>query len=167
MIHIIGLGPTHDDAPWDGDEKRWCVAWDPRAFEAHAVFEMHDRSEFQEPGWIGRSYVERLRTFDVPVYMQEHYPDIPYSQAYPLNRTADLVGDYFGSSVAFMAAKAILGEKDFTLWGVELSDDHDHQRSNIEYLIGYARGKGLKANVMGEGKLLTLDCGYPERYGWL
>lgn len=128
---------------------------------------MHDRAAFEEDGWIGQSYVQRLRTFDVPVYMQKAYPDIPKSVAYPLGDVADLVKDYFGSTIAYMLALGIWFQyRRVDMWGFELSDDHDHQRPNVEYLIGFARGRGMEVNVHGEGVLQTLNCGYPVRYGW-
>ena len=176
MIGIVGLGPSHDEAP--GNIELWGLPWDHRAYEYERLFEMHDRSLFaQEEAGRGGDYLKRLQSFEVPIYMQKTFADIPNSVAYPLDAVSHLVGDYFGSSPAYMLAMAILeGVPEIGLWGVDLKDDYDHQRPNLEYLIGFARGYGLKVEVFGDGKLLThrpedrlgqILTTYPTRYGWL
>lgn len=121
--------------------------------------------------------MDRLREADVPVYMQQAHADIPMSRAYPLAAVSACTGDYFGSSVAYMLALAIYeGADEIGLWGVDLSDDYDHQRPNLEYLIGFARGRWREVSVPDGSRLLSrrktddyrgVEVKYPERYGVL
>lgn len=134
---------------------------------------MHDRSLFETRG---KAYIERLRSTDVPIYMQQQHDDIKFCREYPLNDVASDVGDYFGSSIAYMLGLAIHEKAtEIGMWGVDLTDDYDHQRPGIEYLIGFARGRGIDVSV-APGLLLSrrktdefMGNGvvYPERYGCL
>lgn len=172
-IAIVGLGPSHDDVPWQ-EWETWGLPWDAWSPRYDCLFEMHDRSLFETRG---EDYMKRLRDADRPVYMQQAHSDIPLSQPYPMADVAALTGDYFGSSVAYMLALAIYEEaEEIGIWGVELNDDYDHQRPGLEYMIGFARGRGVKVSVYGNGRLLVRrktddyqDVGviYPERYGAL
>ena len=172
-MNIVGLGPSHDLVPWR-EEETWGLPWDAWSPRYDLLFEMHDRSLFESKG---KQYMDRLRDSDVPVIMQERHDDIPNSVAYPLDAVSSIVGDYYGSSVAYMVALAITRKENrIVLYGVDLSDDYDHQRPNLEYLIGFARGRGIEVEVP-EGSLLLKrrktdeyqDMGviYPERYGSL
>ena len=171
-MNIVGLGPSHDNVPWE--EKTWGLPWDAWAPRYDLLFEMHDRILFESRG---KKYMDRLRESDVPIVMQKKHEDIPKSISYPLDTVNSIVGDYYGSSVAYMVALAIMRKEDrIILYGVDLSDDYDHQRPNLEYLIGFARGKGIEVEVPEESLLLKRrkadeyqDFGvmYPERYGSL
>ncbi|KKK61087.1 hypothetical protein LCGC14_3017830, partial [marine sediment metagenome] len=92
---------------------------------------------------------------------------------YPLDEVKAITGDYFGSSIAYMLALAIWQRRErVDLWGVDLSEDiYDHHRPNLEYLIGFARGRGMTVNVPPGSRLLSFDSSkfeihYPVRYGY-
>ena len=170
-VAIVGLGPTHDQAPWR-EWETWGIPWDAW-FPRYALgFEMHDRAL-----WGGKAkYVERLRESDVPIMMRQEHEDISASLPYPLGTVQEKVGSYFGSSVAYMLAYAIQQEVDeIGLWGVDLTEDiYDHQRPNLEYLIGFARGRGIPVTVPSGSNLLSHKTEdiydgkpvvYPRRYG--
>ena len=171
-VAIVGLGPSHDDVPWK-EWETWGLPWDAWSPRYDALFEMHDRSLFETRSG---SYTDDLITSNIPTYMQKKHGDIPMSREYPLRKVSALVGDYYGSSIAYMIALAIyLDYSEIGLWGVELSNDYDHQRPNLEYLLGFAKGRGIKVNVSG-GRLLSrrktdvyqkLGVLYPQRYGEL
>lgn len=170
MICIVGLGPTHDLVPWEEHEV-WGLPWDPWAPRYDVLFEMHSPELFRQRG---EEYISRINDTQLPVYMQEKQEDIPLSASYPMSEVSSLVGDYYGSSVAYMLGLSILMGHDVSLYGVDLSDDYDHQRPNLEYLIGFARGRGLRIDVP-EGSLLLkrrkydsyqgVTVIYPKRYG--
>ena len=84
--------------------------------------------------------------------MQEAYDEIPNSTEYPLGAVSELVGDYYNSSIAYMLGLAIYeGYDKIALWGVDLigqggwghADEYMDERPNVEYLLGFARGKGI------------------------
>ena len=154
----------------------WGLPWDAYAHQYDRLFEMHDRSLWERRG---PEYLERLQDLYVPIYMQRYQKDVPASKAYPLARTNALVGDYYGSSIAYMLALAILEKAErISIWGVQLdaASIFGHERPNLEYLIGFARGRGIAVDVAQPSALLThrpenefLDkaVAYPTRYGWL
>ena len=95
---------------------------------------------------------------------------------YPLKAVIDLVGDYFDCSISYMIGLAILRGRDFRLLGVDLWDEYQFERPNVEYLIGFARGRGLRVET-AEGSALfgrktdrevfKTPVVYPVRYGYL
>lgn len=171
MVAIVGLGPSHDQVPWETVET-WGVAWDPWAPRFDLLFEMHERRLYETRG---EEYISRLNDMDIPVVMQMADPEIERSETYPLKDVIRMTGDYFGSSVAYMLGLAILRRVDeVSLFGVDLTDDHDHQRPNLEYMLGIATGRGIKVNVPDGSLLLSrrkrdtyqgIGVIYPKRYG--
>lgn len=156
-VAIAGLGPTHDDVPWS-EWETWGVAWDAWFPRYSLGFEMHDRQL-----WTPK-HLERMKRADIPILMQKECEDVSMSRAYPRYAVELTVGrDYMGSSIAYMLAYAIYRKADeIGLWGVDLSDDmHDHQRPNLEYLIGFAEGRGIKVHVP-KGSVLLSGGGYGE-----
>ena len=170
-VAVIAMGPSEAYAPWrDPDWEVWCMAWHPFVWHAQRAFEIHPID-----------LVMQCRKPDYPEVLQEIWDQgIPlyFQSNYPLKEISSLVGDYFGSSPAYLIAMAIYeGVDHIGIWGLDLSEDiYDHQRPNIEYLIGFARGKGITVEVHEMSKLLTLrkhdkigdlDVIYPQRYGWV
>lgn len=136
---------------------------------AQAVFQMHvpaiwrnpkNRNDDKHHAWL----VENQYT---PVYMLEHYPEIPQSVAYPLDEVvAELLsglhkppsaiwsnrGGYFTSSVCYAIALGIYqGYKRIELWGVELAlnTEYVYQRPGALFWIGIALGRGIEVIITG------------------
>ena len=111
--------------------------------------------------------------------------DIPNAIEYPLQEVSDLVGDYYNSSIAYMLALAIFEEYDkIGIWGVDMigqgepghADEYRDERPNCEYLIGFAKAKGIEIYLPDECPLLkfsgrfplgTVIPNYGHRYGYL
>lgn len=83
---------------------------------------------------------------DLPIYMQEHWDDVPNSIAFPLDEAKALLPptlhqkDYFTSSVAFMLTLGVMmGYKRIELYGFEMGTmtEYHYQRSNFEFLVGW------------------------------
>jgi len=93
-----------------------------------------------------------------PIYMQRKFPMIPESVVYPIDEIIEMTGGrYFTSSFAYMIALAIYEGFDWIgCYGFEMATDSEyfHQRSNAEYLIGFARGKGIHVELPDNGNLL-------------
>lgn len=172
-IAIVALGPSHDEVPY-GEWETWGIGWDPWAPRYDRLFEIHDRKLWEKRV----NFVDRLNEIDLPVYMQKRHPEIPKSAEYPLSQVIGEVGDYFGSSISYLLALAIYeGVDEIGIWGVDLRDEaYEHQRHNLEYLIGFARGRGIHVSV-AEGSVLLENrmthhfqgepVTYRGRYGWL
>ena len=168
-LAIIGLGPkTRDDIPWQDETwECWGLTWDAYAPRYSLGFEIHD-----DPALLAEQ-TPRLQEICIPVYLNKADPAIPLSLTYPLDKVKALVGDYFGSSIAYMLALAIYQHRErMDLFGVDLSEDmYDHHRPNLEYLIGFARGRGMTVNVPPGSRLMSFDGSkfathFPIRYGY-
>lgn len=201
QIAIVGLSPsTHDDAPYDDPEwELWGLPWDEgkypyfdRLFEMHPLELLRKPEARRPPG-----YEDRLRGLDSTLYMQREYEDIPNATAYPIDKVCNFLGvDYFNSSIAYLLALAIAEPSNWLersnkigIWGVDMADlepqpgdlsyvsEFAYQRPNMEYLIGYARGKGIEVYIPQESPLTKFHGegiplgemypSYPTRYGYL
>lgn len=174
-VAIIGrCWSTRIDAPWHSTNwELWTLAWDPvpvthRTFETHQNFRMY-QSNPEDGAW----HVGGLRMSKVPVYMLELHDDIPQSVRYPIEDVTKLIGKtvqgtpYLESSIAYMVALAMLEKVDrIGIWGVDLhcESEHAYQRPNLEYLIGMARGMGIKVFIPPQSQLLTHAHGVPYGY---
>jgi hypothetical protein len=168
--HIFGLGPSARDFPGreSPSDRIYALGWDMENRDrADEVFEMH--KTVGVGGDHAELYLEWLKTTDRRIWMQEPRPEYPTSEKYPLHSVQGLTGrDYFGSSVAYMIAYALLDmQHEIRLWGVDLTRSiYDHQRPNLEWLIGFAEGRGVEVEVSKGGRLMTLPWTSGKRYGW-
>lgn len=102
----------------------------------------------------GDTHVAFLKGLKVPLYMRpEEVSDVyPTSRPYPygLARRTFHKPDgslYLTSSASFMLAHALLEEdiREIRIAGIEMSTrtEYEQQRANFEFLLGYARAKGV------------------------
>ena len=145
-IAICGLGPGCEDTPegWP----IWACAWGVMAPRAELLFEPHD-----EQWWIMNKHgqsAQKLAEYALPIYMREEHAHVPMSMRLPRERIYKELGERPQSTIAFMQSMAILEGRDYGLFGVHMRSDDDeyrYQRANCRYLIGLARGLGLKVFV--------------------
>ena len=190
QIAVVGLAPsTHDDAPYeDPDWEVWGLPWDNDRYPYFdRLFDIHPLECIREatPSFYQPGYEDRLRELDAPLYMQQAYPDIPNAIEYPLGAVSDLVGDYYNSSIAYMLGLAIFeGADKIGVWGVDMdgpgepghANEYRDERPNCEYLLGFAKAKGIEIYLPekcpllkfgGEFPLGTVIPNYGHRYGYL
>lgn len=193
-VAIVGLSPsTRHLVPKDFEV--YALPWDIEFRSiASKLFEMHDRELLERPESLRSSdYFSELSEFDQPIYMQRHFDDIPASVEYPFNDVMESVfknfprgkwssqRDWYNSSPAYMIALAIHeGAEKIGLYGIDVRDDSEYAYESpcLEYLIGFAVGKGIEVIIpegpthlnkfRGEGiKLGTMTPTYKDRYGYL
>ena len=194
-VAVVGLAPsTHDDAPYEDPAwEVWGLPWDEDRwpyFNRH--FEIHPLDLLRKPEARRRvGYEDRLRSLNSTLYMQTSYDEIPNATRYPIEQVVEYLNfDYFNSSMSYLMALAITeGADKIGVWGVDMGDvkpipgdpsyisEFAYQRPNMEYLIGFARGKGIEvyipsasslAKFHGEGiPLGVMYPSYPHRYGYL
>lgn len=122
----------------------------------------HGRHQTLEDGSQSNSHYDWLqRVHEFPVYMQEHYDDVPSSVKYPLdeiiktllpNITREVLGKveqvkHFTSSAAYAIALAIYqGYEQIEIYGVEMTSDTEYvrQRDGVTFWLGIAIGRGVK-----------------------
>ena len=165
-VAILGLSPSRDLAPWsEPDWELWGLAWDNEAVRMHRAFEMHERSLIEDKA------IERLN--DLPtLYVQHAMVEVPCGVVYPFDEVANTTGAYWTSSLGYMLALAIHeGAEEIGIWGVDMTDGYGYQRPNMEYLIGFARGRGIKVTLAPSSPLCKFtsdpDFDYDGRYGRL
>lgn len=170
-VAIVGLwSETHGLAHWeDPSWEKWGLAWDTEVFQMDRAFEIHDAKEWKP--WQRKDYVERLAMLP-RLYLQEPYPELPDALRYPIEDVAETVGDYLSSSIAYLMALAIHeGAEEIGLYGVAMegADEYGYQRPNMEYLVGLARGRGIKVHIPEQSPICKYSgqFGYIGRYGRL
>jgi hypothetical protein len=141
----------------------WCK-------RADAVFQLH-----QPVIWRSSTnrndpkHYEWLQTTSVPVYMLDHFEDVPSSVKYPLDEIiADVFGNnqqipYFTSSIAYAIALAVYrGYKRIEIYGVEMETqtEYEHQRIGVAYWIGIAVGRGTEINFHSRTMFIEPLYGY-------
>lgn len=183
-VAVVGLHPhTHNLAPFDDPAwEKWGLPWDEGYWaQLDRCFEMHDaRLLWSEHSRRRPKYFERLEQC-ASLYMQGKTPWVPNAIPYPFDAVADSIGAYyFNSSVAYALALAIHeGAEEIGVYGCDMASDgeYGYQRPNVEYLIGLARGRGIKVHVPDESSLCKFigkgirfydhSPAYIDRYGWL
>ena len=174
-VALIGrCDNTRSHAPFKDDTwEIWGLAWD-NLLRADRLFEIHDHWKtggyFEGGGSdADEQYLRWRQGCSCPIYLPERDEEVPSSVAYPLEEVKALIGGnpYLESSIGYMLALAILeGVDRICIWVVDLMTDGEYvyQRPNTEYLIGLARGRGIKVYVPEEAALLSSawDSG---RYG--
>ena len=132
-------------------------------------FEMHQRKivDSWQSCRTNRNHLEVLRQMQCPVYMQDHYEDIPCSVKYPLQEIQDFIkqrfpgrdfNGYFTNSISYMVAMAIRESfEEIEIYGVDLAvgSEYGSQRPSCEFWLGVAAGLGAKIYIPPESDLLT------------
>lgn len=170
-VAIVGsASSSRDKAPWDDHSfEIWGLAWRKlkraeRHFDIHKFDDEHLSKK--------KGYLEHLGLLEGPIYLQEKHKDYANSIAYPYDEVVNSLqldeysnGEYFVSSIAYMIGLAIYEQfEEIHLYGIDLIDDDEYayQRPNTEYLLGLARGRGIKVYIPEESSLLK----FSYRYGY-
>lgn len=166
-VRKIAMCGSHDaslaDAPWsDPSWEFWGHAssrgWYRRRMDRY--FDLHVRACWTRAGKKGAAYPKWLGQQTTPIYMQDHYPEVPASVRYPkgqiLNEFPDARG-YFTNQVAWMIALALTeGVTTIGLFGVNYSTqgEYERQRGSAEYWLGRAAGAGVRIVLPEQCSLL-------------
>lgn len=162
---VNGLGP---------DYEVWGVAgaWKhtdriTRQFEVHDMVKVKARYKDDFP-----DYIKMLNGLGKEAFIRHPDSRVPRARMFPLDDFlsvwATLAPErYFSSTIAYALGWAIIEGREYRpddyppvdeikLFGVHMSalDEYDHQKPNAEYLIGYARGRGIKVDVGDDSPLL-------------
>jgi len=164
-ICILGKASgSRNLAPIDNPEwEIWTLGWDA-CTRSELLFEVHPRWH-----WEGKDRADYYKTVSKPVYMMEHHEDIPTCIKYPLDEVGEIVGmnnegkPYLECSISYMlgiALKSHIENQDIArvgIWGVDLRGGTEwiYQKANLNYLVGLARGLGMKVFIPKESGLLS------------
>jgi len=199
-VCIVGCGSSRTDVPWDDNSfEFWGVnnafityvnehaQGGPdrmekftRWFEIHPIdvedgkYRRRGKETFR--GQAVKDYMIDLgglgEKYSIPVYMQNEWPEIPNSLAYPIEFILEsFPRRYFTNSVSYQIALAIVeGFEEIRIYGVDMAvtskkiaeDEYSWQRPSCEYFIGIAEGKGIKVYLPPESDMLKARF----LYGW-
>lgn len=157
-VAILGFAPSWREAPFaDENYEIWAlnemyrVAPEVPTFRADRWFEIHDRNS---PSKNNPEHIGWLQQCPVPVYMWQHYDDIPNSLRFPREQIVDYFksknfkgSGYFTNSISWFIALAIMeGFKTIAVYGVDMATDSEYQaqRPSCEYWIGVCEGLGIE-----------------------
>ena len=181
-VCIVGLHPAHRDlAPWDDPSwEVWGIneSLGPQFDKDGAPFikrwtrwyQIHTPDIFRRSGnWNDPNHLVWLQSLPGPdspdfrpVYMQEHYPDIPASVKYPLDaikEKLELDGrtTFFSATVPHLISFALyLDAKAIMLRGVEAASETEYgnERDSLSFWLGFAKGYGAKVDLPDNCQLL-------------
>lgn len=175
-VALVGSAPsTLPLTPWrDESIEIWGLAWRqlPRA---DRLFDMHPEN-FKHYARKNKpvDYIRELNRKMIPTYTCEVVPSLKCCVRYPIEEILKFFGtnldpffdgDYFASSASYMICLAIYEDVDeIHLYGFDFiaKGEYEHQKPNLEYLIGIARGRGIRVHV-ARGSAL---CEFSYRYGY-
>jgi len=162
-VALVGFAETtRSSIPWEDEDTEiwglneaaiqpWFKRWD-RWFQLHPEDNFSRKDNHNDPNHL--QWLEGIT--DRPIYMQQHYENIPMSVALPLEEIIEKYGNYLTSSLAYMLTLAMLeGFERIELYGFELGTrtEYHYQKANAEYLIGMARGLGFDVYIPPSGSL--------------
>ena len=171
VVALVGTAPSsrmraNEQGP---DVEIWALN-DCYTFLTHwdRWFEIHGKDV-----WIadGKDHVEFLKSIQVPVYMIQHYPEIPNSVRYPMEDITELFFPgakhaYLASSIDYMMALAIAeGVDEIKLYGVNMATSTEflHQRPSCEFWMGIAMGRGIKVTLPEDSPMLQAPLYGPSK----
>jgi hypothetical protein len=115
--------------------------------------------------------VKEWNELGVPIYTRHHYPELPTSVQYPIDKVIahfDLC--YFTCTVSYMIAHAIYeGVEQITLTGMyHLTDSSEYMshKACVEYWVGVAVGQGLDVTINGNTMLCRPFPWQAAKYGY-
>ncbi len=133
--------------------------WKQRIPRVTAFFEIHPRDT-----WF--QWADGLNGYGVPVYMHQHFDDVPTSVEYPLAEIeARFPRGLFSCTTTYMIPLGIhLGYKQIGLYGIHVSAETEYffESPGIHYWCGIAEAMGIEIVVPEESSVLAQSF----RYGY-
>jgi hypothetical protein len=156
-VCLLGTSPTLPQAPMDDDTiEKWALNNMYHICPVEKIsrwFQIHNEESVRDaPDW------DKYKNITVPIYMQDHYPEIPTSVKFPLDEMVKLFGyKLFRSTLDFMMTMAIAEAYDVIyIYGVDMANntEYAYQRPSLLFWIGQALGRGIKIIMPDDCDLL-------------
>jgi hypothetical protein len=178
-LAIVGTAGSSGAAPYDEeiDGKPLYEIWSVGTAQAKEDVKRIDRLfELHPKRYWGQLAVQaRMNEFDGPIYMQDHYEDIPKSVKYPYDEVKKKfmlpsMGDnlYVTNTITWIILLAIHeGYKDINLYGVHMAHESEYayQRSSCSWALGIIhgmilQGEDIKLYIAPESSLFKAEYEY-------
>lgn len=157
-MRIAILGMHRDTLDFDRARYNeiWGLAHAPNAFTLDRVFESHSEEIVRQHGPRHISRLQEIAEF-LPLYTPWRWSEKlgPNHIVLPHKRLHDIT-EQFESSVAYPMALAIQNRpQEIGIYGINMAgdDEYAYQRPNMQYLIGYARAKGIEVTLHPASRL--------------
>ncbi len=150
LLAIVGTAPTMTAAPFEDDKYEiWAVgqcATFPGFTRGDVLFELHG-GEY----WKDEPVIKRLNKWDGRLMMQDHYPEVPKSERFPIE-TILQYRPYHTTSISYMLAAALHSFKacgkpfHVGLFGIHMEDireEYAEQRPCCEYWLARMEEAGM------------------------
>lgn len=160
-VIIIGKGKGWEDAPEDGNT--WGVNDLCSRRDVKVIFEMHKEGNEGNAKEMEISKAYAIK-HNIPFIALEVWDNIPSSVRYPIE---EMHTEYFNNSLSYMVAYAVYkGATKIDLYGCAImtGGEYLHQKPNLEYWIGYARGSGAEVIIHEPSTLLKTVSGLMYGY---
>ena len=141
-VAIVGGGNTMNDAPFnDPTCEIWTTASVAKSLpRVDKIFEFHEENAWQ----------------DKSVYAKAS--NVYYRNDFPIDKLAAKYGEIFNSSMTMILAYAVdQGYEYIDLYGIDnaLENEYMKYRPQFLYMLGIAKGNGVKINVSKGSLILT------------
>ena len=173
-VAIVGFANSWNKAPFKDDSfEIWGINELYKYFQAipggraDRWFEIHNR---KSPSKSRPEHIEWLQKATIPIYMWEHYDDMPGSMPYPkdaileeLKKILPYGYRYFTNQISWMMALAWYeGFKEVHVYGVNMATDSEFgfQRPSVESWIFFLQCMGIKVYLPEECDLLKPPSGH-------
>lgn len=175
---IWGLNALHKQIKWTNNITRW--------------FQIHPKeSVFGEGKGGGKDHVEFLKQLKIPVYMTQHYDEIPMSVAYPLKEICEwfsigrekerqpYLSNTISEILALLIYEIVLQGREVDevgVWGVDMAHatEYSYQRSSCEFYLGIIEGLrqvkeifkrcGFVMGIEENGIFKKFQLPYPDKW---
>ncbi len=161
-IALIGYAPNVRLTPWsDPNIEIWGLNDQPWTMpRIDVLFEIHTPYVIKAEG-----HWDRMKALTIPVFMQDHYDEIPTSIKYPMDVVTQsfllegMEKPYLTCSASLMLAVALLSQPrpvQIDIYGIDMAQTHEfrEQRPSCEYFLGFAAGMGIKVTVQPTSDLM-------------
>lgn len=168
-IAIVGTAPSTCNVFMGDDWEHWGLAYryldhmrNGKPYFARA-FELHCLEYFTEEGRTP-AFFEWIKKPPIPVYVMPTLDVEHGCEIYPVNKALDLLGrPYVTNSISWMLLLAIMsGATEIAVLGADMATDseYEQQRSNVEYVLGIAIGRGIKVRIPEQSTILAGELLY-------
>jgi hypothetical protein len=175
---IWGLNGLHKIITWTNNITRW--------------FQIHPKeSIFGEGLGGGVDHVKFLQSLKIPVFMTQHYDEIPMSVAYPLKEICEwfsigrekerhpYLSNTISEMLALLAYEIVIGGREVDeigVWGVDMAHATEwaYQKNSCEFYLGIFEGyrqimevfkrSNIVAGVVEQGVFKELKLPFPRKW---
>lgn len=167
-VAIMGMFSPYSG---DADEVWGCNRCYVHGVRMTRLFIMDPLETEEEAGRA--EYIESCNRLNIPIVLPKKYPEIPLSEAFPLNKVRGelKVRDYYTSTIAYMIAEAIRqGFGKIIIHRIlvnQRSVEYVEQKPCLDAWVMFAHGLGIEVGVSDDSMIMRPYPWQSETYGYI